>query len=86
MIEGVNPLNVEFFDAVARLKATVHLKGNLSSYRQRKAKFKYSKPGFKVVRDLLTKKWIVVKKYKKDPQLRDLIEMILLLETLGVPL
>jgi hypothetical protein len=73
-------------ESSSNIEATVHLKGNLSSYRQRKAKFKYSKPDFKVVRDLLTKKWIVVKKYKKDPQLRDLIEMILLLETLGVPL
>jgi hypothetical protein len=39
-------------------------KGNQSSFRQRKVKFKSRKQGFKVVRDLLTKKWIVV----KEPQ------------------
>jgi hypothetical protein len=64
----------------------VHPKENQSSYRQRKTKFKSRKLGFKVIRDLLTKKWIIVKKDKKDPQLRDLFEMLLLLETLGVPL
>jgi hypothetical protein len=60
----------------------VHRKENQSSYRQRKVKSKTRKPCFKVVRDLLIKKWIVV---KKDPQLCDFIELALLLETLGVP-
>jgi hypothetical protein len=40
----------------------VHLKWTQSRYPRRKIKFKSSKPGFTVVRDLLTKKWIVVKK------------------------
>jgi hypothetical protein len=36
-----------------------------------------------VVRDLLTKKWIVI---KKDRRVRDLVEVAMLLETLGVSL
>jgi hypothetical protein len=58
----------------------VHPKENQSSYLQRKVKSKSRKPCFKVVRDLLTKKWIIV---KKD---RDFFEMTLLLKTLGVRL
>jgi hypothetical protein len=58
-------------------------KGTQSCYPRRKVKFKSRKPGFKVVHDLLTKKWIVV---KKDRQLSNLFQMTLLLETLGVPL
>jgi hypothetical protein len=46
-------------------------------------KIKFRKPGFKVVRDLLTKKWIVI---KKDRRVRDLVEVAMLLETLGVSL
>jgi hypothetical protein len=61
----------------------VHLKENQSSYRLRKVKSNSRKVGFKMVQDLLTKKWVVV---KKDPQLRDFVEMALLLETLGVPI
>jgi hypothetical protein len=38
----------------------VHLKGNQSSYGQRKVKLKCRKLYFKVVRDLLMKKWIIV--------------------------
>jgi hypothetical protein len=61
----------------------IYPKENQSSYRQRKVKSKSKKLGFKLVRDLLTKKWIVI---KKDPQSCGFIEMSLLLETLGVPL
>jgi hypothetical protein len=61
----------------------LHLRENPSSHHQRKVKSKSRKSCFKVVRDLLIKKWIIV---KKDPQLHDFIEMTLLLDTLGVPL
>jgi ligand-binding SRPBCC domain-containing protein len=36
-----------------------------------------------MVRDLLTKKWIVI---KKDQRVHDLAEVAMFLETLGVPL
>jgi hypothetical protein len=61
----------------------VHSKENQSSYRQRKAKSKSKKTCFKVVRDLLTKKWIIV---KNNPQLRGFIEMSLMFNTLKVSL
>jgi hypothetical protein len=59
----------------------VYPKENQSYYQQRKVKSKSRKSSFKVVQDLLIKKWIVI---KKDPQVYDFIEMTLLLETLGV--
>jgi hypothetical protein len=60
----------------------VYPKENQSYYQQRKVKSKSRKSSFKVVQDLLIKKWIII---KKDPQVNDFIEMTLLLETLGVP-
>jgi hypothetical protein len=48
----------------------VHPKRTQSCYPQRKIKFKSKKPGFKVLWDLLTKKWI-------DQQLCDLFHMVL---------
>jgi hypothetical protein len=44
----------------------VHPKDKQSRDRQRKPKIKSSKPSFKLVRDILIKKWVVV---KKDRQL-----------------
>jgi hypothetical protein len=61
----------------------VHLKGNQSYYQQRKVKMKSRKPNFKVIWDMLTKKWIV---FKKNLQLCDLIEVAIHLEALGLPL
>jgi hypothetical protein len=60
----------------------LHLKGTHSCYPWRKVKLKSRKTCFKVVQDLLTKKWIVV---TKDRQLSDLFQIALLLETLRVP-
>jgi hypothetical protein len=48
-----------------------HPKGKQSCDRRRKPKIKSSKPSFKLVRDILTKKWIII---KKDQQLRDFDE------------
>jgi hypothetical protein len=59
----------------------VPLKGNKSSFNQRKFKFKSMKQGYKVVRDLLIKKWTVV---KKEPQFNGLIEMALLFGLIGI--
>jgi hypothetical protein len=61
----------------------VHLKEIQSFYPRRKVKFKSMKSGFKVICNLLTKKWIVV---KKNRHLHNLFQMSLLLKTLGVPL
>jgi hypothetical protein len=87
-LSNVPPLSSSIrHESSSNIEATVvHPKGNQRSYQQRKPKFKSRKLGFKVVRDLLIKKWTVVKKDKNDPHLRDLIEMVLLLETLGVTL
>jgi hypothetical protein len=40
----------------------VHSKGTPSCYPRRRDKFKYRELGFKVVQNLLTKKWIVANK------------------------
>jgi hypothetical protein len=40
----------------------VHPKGDQNHHRWRKGKIKFRKPDFKVVRDLLTKKWNIIKK------------------------
>jgi hypothetical protein len=61
----------------------IHPKGGQSHHQRRKGKIKFRKPYFKVVRNLLTKKLIVI---KKDRWVRDLVEVAMLLETLGVPL
>jgi hypothetical protein len=61
----------------------VHLNGNQSYDRQQKVKIKSRKSGFKVVHNMLTRKWDVV---KKDRQLSDLIKMATLLKTLGMHL
>jgi hypothetical protein len=61
----------------------VHLNGNQSYDRQKKVKIKSRKSGFKVVHNMLTRKWDVV---KKDRQLSDLIKMATLLKTLGMHL
>jgi hypothetical protein len=53
------------------------------SCEQSKGSTKPLKCGFKVGQNQLTKKWIV---RKKDRQLRDVIELALLLEALGMPL
>jgi hypothetical protein len=40
----------------------VHPKSNQSHFRQKKFKFKSRNPGFKLIRDMLINKWIIVKK------------------------
>jgi hypothetical protein len=60
----------------------VHPKDKQSCDRQRKPKIKSSKPSFKLVRDILTKKWVVT---KKDRQLRGLTKVASLLKVLGMP-
>jgi hypothetical protein len=60
-----------------------HPEGKQSLYRQRKVKSKSKKLGFKVAQNRLTKKWVVV---NKDRQLREVIEMAMLLEALEMSL
>jgi hypothetical protein len=63
--------------------STVVMEDPHSYNRQRKLKIKSRKSDFKLVQDMLTKKWIIV---KNDRQLRDLVEVVLLLEALRMPL
>jgi hypothetical protein len=42
----------------------VHPKDNQSYDRQRKLKIKLRKPSFKLIRDMLIRKWVVVKKIR----------------------
>jgi hypothetical protein len=58
----------------------VYLNGNQSYRRQKKVKIKSRKSGFKVVRNMLTRKWIVV---KNDRQLSDLMVVTTLFEDIG---
>jgi hypothetical protein len=60
----------------------VHLKDKQSCDQQRKPEIKSSKPSFKLVRDILIKKWVIV---KKDHQLRGFTKVTSLLEALGIP-
>jgi hypothetical protein len=61
----------------------VHLKGNQSYDRQQRLKIKSRKWSFKLVCDMLTKKWVI---FKKDRPVRGLMEVASLLEALGMPL
>jgi hypothetical protein len=61
----------------------VYLKGNQSYDRQMRLKIKSRKPSFKLVCDMLTKKWIVV---KKDQPLCGLMEVASLLKALKMSL
>jgi hypothetical protein len=84
MVPPLSPSTLSCHESSSNNETIVlHPKEIQSFYPRRNVKFKSMKPGFKLVRDLLTKKWIVV---KKDQHLHDLFQMSLLLETLGVSL
>jgi hypothetical protein len=59
----------------------MHPEDNQSHIRKQKIRIKSQKSDFKVIRDMLTKKWIFV---KKNQQLGSLPEVTSLLRALGL--